>query len=177
MAWDRPYVLSALSRILVVPSSFWGVAAHLATIVGLLLPFLAVGSPTVLALRLQQPRPRLRALMEQPGAVACAVASVAVVPVVLTVLFVHFTAGRPMAVAWTRAVDDLKPERLAVIATLIGLAVLIAWIVLRAKQQWHPEASWVDRLGRLIGCGWIAMIFGGAFHLFLELANVARMSG
>jgi hypothetical protein len=175
-AWDRGAVLEAVGWRFMVPPTLGVLANQAVAIVTVLLPFLVVASPTLLALRLQTPRPGLRALLEQPGAVACALASLAVIPVVLLVLVSNFTAGRPMAAAWTRAVDDLKPERFALVGTLIGLAVLVAWIVLRARQQWHPEASWIDRLGRLVGSGWIVMILGGVLPLVLLLLRLAGVA-
>jgi hypothetical protein len=88
------------------------------------------------------------------------------------VLSTHFLSGRPAAYAWARTVDDLKPENLAVVAVLIGLAVMVAWIVLKAKGQWRPEASWIDRIGRLLGWGWILMICGGMNQLVLGLVRL-----
>jgi hypothetical protein len=79
-----------------------------------------------------------------------------------------------VAVAWARAADDLKPERLTIVATLIGLAVLMAWIVLKVRRQWKPEPSWIDRLGRLLGWGWIAMILGGMMSFLLEFTRLLR---
>ena len=34
----------------------------------------------------------------------------------MMVLASHFFSGRPLAFAWARAVDDLKPENLTVVA-------------------------------------------------------------
>ena len=91
----------------------------------------------------------------------------------MMVLATHFCSGRPVAYASALALDDLKPERLSVVATLIGLAVLVAWIVMKAKRQWRPEASWIDRFGRLLGWGWILMILGGMLELVLSLVRLA----
>jgi hypothetical protein len=38
-----------------------------------------------------------------------------------------------------------------------GFAVAVAWATLALVGRWEPEASWVDRLGRALGAGWIAM--------------------
>ncbi len=181
LAWDRAAVLRTLAEVLYrlkslfhLSFSFWGFAFDTAAVVLLLIPFLVVGSLSVLALRLQRPRPGLRQLLQQPGAVACALATLAIVPAGIMVLVTHFFSGRPLAYAWARAVDDLKPESLTVVAALIGFAVLVAWIVMRSKRQWRPEASWIDGFGRLLGWGWIAMIFGGMIQLIL---NLVRLSG
>ncbi len=174
MVWDRARVLNALGHLFRMPFSFGNLAFQAAELVLLLLPVLVMGSLSVLALRLQGPRPALRPLLQQPGAVACALATLAIVPAGMMVLATHFFSGRPVTYAWARAVDDLKPEKLTVVAVLIGLAVLVAWIVMGAKRQWRPEASWIDRLGRLLGCGWIAMIFGGMIELTTNLFRLAN---
>ena len=39
-----------------------------------------------------------------------------------------------------------------------GLAVTIAWVALAVSGRWQSEPSWIDRVGRLMGCGWIGMM-------------------
>jgi len=173
MAWDRGGVLRALASHFSLQASFGAFAVQAASIVTLLLPFLVLGRLAVFALRWQQPRPGMREMLQQPGTVACTLASLASVPVALMVMASHILSGKTMALAWARVAEDLKPERLTVVATLVGLAVLIAWIALLARRQRKPEAGWIDRLGRLIGVGWIAMIFGGMIQLMVDLARVA----
>jgi len=180
LAWDRARVLGAL---LGFPSRLWFLfgssfsfrylASEAAGVVLLWLPFLVVGSLSVFALRLQQPRPDLLRLLQQPGAVACSLATLAIVPAGIMVLATRFLSGRPAAYAWAGVVDDLKPEQFTVVAALIGLAVMVAWIVMKAKGQWRPEASWIDRFGRLLGWGWILMILGGMLELVLSLVRLA----
>jgi hypothetical protein len=41
---------------------------------------------------------------------------------------------------------------------LPGLAVLASWLVLLATRCGQPEASWIDRTGRLVGAFWLATI-------------------
>jgi len=41
---------------------------------------------------------------------------------------------------------------------LPGAAVLASWSILVAVGRWHPEASWIDRSGRLVGAFWLATI-------------------
>jgi hypothetical protein len=171
-AWDRGRVLGAIGFHFPSSFSFSALAFEAAQVVLLWLPFLVVGSLTAFALRLQQPRPDLRRLLQQPGAVACALATLAIVPTGSTVLSTHFFSGRPLAYAWARTVDDLKLENFTVLAVLVGLAVMVAWIVMKAQGQWRPEASWIDRVGRLLGCGWILMIFGGMIQLILGLVRL-----
>jgi hypothetical protein len=181
LAWDRAEGLDALGFLFRLgsmiwpPYSLWNLLFHSAEVALMLVPFLVVGSLSVLALRLQQPRPALRPLLLQPGAVACALATLVIVPAGMIVLSTHFFSGRPLASAWARIVDDVKPEKLTVVAVLIGLSVAVAWIVMRAKGQWRPEASWIDRLGRLVGWGWMLMIVCGMLELVLGLARLASL--
>lgn len=172
LAWDRPRVLDPLLGISEPASYSWWPAEEAASVTALVLQLLVVASPTVLMLRLRRPRPPWSLLRKQPGAVACALASVASTAIGLMVLVSHLTSGRPAGVAWRQAAEDLKPDKLMVAASLIGMAVLMAWIVMKAKRQWQPEASWMDRLGRILGTGWIAMIAGGMFLVIVRLAGL-----
>ena len=38
-----------------------------------------------------------------------------------------------------------------------GFAVVVAWSTQRLLGCWRAEPSWVDRLGRLVGVGWIVI--------------------
>ncbi len=179
LVWDRAGGLDALGFLFRLgsmfwpPYSLWNLVFHTAEVVLLLLPFLVVGSLSAFVLRFQRPRPALSQFLQKPGAVACAVATLAIVPTGLMVLATHFSSGRAASFAWAGVLDDLKPENLSVVASLIGLAILVAWIAMRATGQWKPEASWIDRFGRLIGWGWILMIFGGMIQLVLNLVRLA----
>jgi hypothetical protein len=172
LAWDRPRVLDPLLRVSEPAFYSWWLAEEAASIIALLLQLLVVASLTVLAVRLRPRRPSLGRLLQQPGAAACALASAASIAVGSMVVASHVLSGRPLAVAWSRAATDLKPDKLLIVAVMIGMAVLTAWIVMLAKRQWRPEFGWIDRFGRLVGLGWIAMIPGGMFLLILRLVGL-----
>jgi hypothetical protein len=123
-------------------------------------PLLAVASVAVLALRLRRPRPPLNVLAREPGTVACAVASFIMVPASLVILTRHYQASGSLGVAWKRAGIDLQPEYLGGLTFLIGLAIAVTWFVIKSRRWWVPAAGWLDRLGRLLGVGWILMIIG-----------------
>src|SRR4051794_35843647 len=93
LAWDRGRLLDPMHWTLVTtPGSkgiAWRVAIGAANVIELLTPFLTVGSVALLVLRLRKPRPAGHLLLRQPGTVACAVASVCMVPAVLAVLASH----------------------------------------------------------------------------------------
>jgi hypothetical protein len=37
-----------------------------------------------------------------------------------------------------------------------GLAIAALWVVLALGRRWRASPDWIDRLGRLIGAGWVA---------------------
>jgi hypothetical protein len=123
-------------------------------------PLLAVASVTVLGLRLRRPRLPLYVLAREPGTIACAVASLIMVPACLAVLASHLRAGGSLAMAWNRAAMDLQPEYLGGLTFLIGLAIAVTWAVMHARRRWLAAAGWIGHLGRLVGMGWILMIIG-----------------
>ena len=103
---------------------------------GLIVPL----TPALIVARLRRPRPPLRRLAFQPGFVAlCLSALIGIIDVDLT--FFELVSFPPL-------IERMLP----------GAAVLASWSILAAVGHWHPEASWVDRSGRLVGAFWLAMI-------------------
>lgn len=97
-------------------------------------------TPTLILVRLRRPRPSLRRIAFQPGFAACATASVAVL-IMVDLAYL--------------GIADVPP---GIIPLVPGASVLPAWSALALARRWDPEASWVDRAGRLVGVFWIAMI-------------------
>jgi hypothetical protein len=92
-------------------------------------------------LRLKRPRPPLWRVVRQPGLVICLL-GVTLVGMLLFMGDWWFT-GTALALPLTR-----------------GTMLLMLWPLL-ALPPWQAEASWVDRLGRVVGWGWIAVLIGG----------------
>ena len=42
-----------------------------------------------------------------------------------------------------------------------GLAVVGTWVVLKLTGRWQPESSSIDRMGRVLGIGWIGLSVAG----------------
>jgi hypothetical protein len=121
----------------------------------------------LLVLRNRQPRPPWRRLMRRPGTMAC------LAPSCGWAFGVMFAAaamadGGADELRWPGS-PGLWIEVFSLAASfLAGFAVAITWIILVAIRRWHPEPSWLDRLGRLAGAGWIALSLLTAYALFWQ---------
>jgi hypothetical protein len=120
------------------------------------LPCLAAWTGAFLVTRLRGPRPRRRRLLMQPGLIA-AVAVLSVLTLESILLF---------GSAWFDGrFNFMRPERInefvvngvVLLAHHAGWAVVAAWLTLVLIGRWHPERSWIDRWGRLLGCAWIVV--------------------
>ena len=90
-------------------------------------------------LRLRHPRPEPRQLIRQSGFVACMVSMGAAL-----------AAFAIVGMGWfSQSVLSLRVMR--------GLALILFWIVV-GIPPWQSEVSWIDRLGRAVGWGWIIAI-------------------
>jgi hypothetical protein len=96
-------------------------------------------------MRLRSPRPPLQGLMRQSGFVAC------VAVIVGTFLFVDL---------WWLAIIPNWP--------ILGKAalLLLLWPIF-GLRPWSTEPSWIDRLGRGVGWGWIILATGRTAFEFL----------
>lgn len=111
-------------------------------------PMLACWSIGWLALRLRQPRPAFPELMVQPGMAACTSA-----------LCYLLISSVPLGILASTGRDILF--YFATVPYLqVGTAVISVWLVQALGQRWKPEASWLDRSGRLLGVSWILWTAG-----------------
>jgi hypothetical protein len=90
-------------------------------------------------LRLRRPRPPLRELVRQSGLATC----------VGVILFVAATVD----LQWITG-NDVS----SILMPILPLSLL--WPVL-GLPPWRKEPSWIDRLGRAVGWGWIAVLVSG----------------
>ena len=115
--------------------------------------FLALASWLVLILRLRRPRPSIRLIARQPGAVACfGVAAVQLVQ------FAESLASSS-AVGEMGFVSGVGPAIWTFFSgfdSSLAAVVPISWALLVANRRWRPEPGWIDRSGRLLGWTWIA---------------------
>jgi hypothetical protein len=91
-------------------------------------------------LRLRLPRPPLRLVVREAGFVTCVAALVG-----------YFLTNDVQSIG-----DIVLPHW-----SFVALALLLLWPAL-GLPPWHAEPSWIDRLGRAVGWGWIIVEAGGA---------------
>lgn len=128
----------------------------------LAMPTLLIVTLVLPVLRLRGPRPTWRRLARQPGMVA----SLAAVLTLLTIIAVFFLTASlyPRSIlpsvreAFTVEYIVGLIEIVMLAAPLIGLAVASVWASLLLQHRWRCEPSLVDRLGRLVGSAWLAMV-------------------
>jgi hypothetical protein len=117
----------------------------------------------LIPLRWIRPRPPASGVLRQPGAVACLatlgtiVANVALLNLGRAIQASTRRGSSPPVIFthqyyWYWATEG------------IPLAILGTWVALRLGGRWSPEASWIDRAGRLVGFYWVATIFLGLLH-------------
>ena len=121
---------------------------RLAVFVGVCSIVLGVLTPAILAIRLAKPRPSWRRVRRQPGFVACGV--VLAWGLYEVVLYVTSSLIHPMA--------DFRLIRFAEgLPQWFGPAVAAAWVGLAISGNFRPEPGWVDRAGRAVAAGWLAL--------------------
>jgi len=98
-----------------------------------------------LVLRLRSPRPSMRRLMHQPGAVASTAATM-----MILIGAIHYLLDLHKA-SWHET-----PFEYTVFS--LGCGVGAAWLILALGMCWRAERSCIDRLGRVLGVYWIAMV-------------------
>jgi hypothetical protein len=122
---------------------------------------LAIG---LLIVFLRAPRPGLRKLFRQPGAVAC-------LAVVVTMVVNGIQAG-----AWvlfrTVAIGGVTDSFQPVWESRIAPAVVAAWTALWLGGRWRAEPSALDRAGRLVGLYWVYF----AASAWIDLDMLSRVT-
>lgn len=132
------------------------------------LPLPAAWSAGLLLIRLIGPRPALRRLTVQPGAVALLAVGLALASRLagLAVLTARVWLAGPSP-GIQGSLWSIPRLSLAIVdsvhvssgwARSLSVAVLVAWSLLALGGRWRPEPSWIDRAGRLLGAYWVAVV-------------------
>jgi hypothetical protein len=111
----------------------------------------------LIPLRLRRPRPRLAALIRQPGFAACCAGAVALGLGVLTTLATSAQFPWSAWIFWASSAswgDSVVPG---------------AWLFLVLSGRWRAKADWIDRFGRVLGAFWILYLGHLVFFKWLVL--------
>jgi len=118
------------------------------------LPCLGTWTAAFVVTRLRAPRPRRRRLLMQPGLVA-AVAALSILTVECTLLIGSAWLDGRFNFMNPLRINTFVANAVVLLTHHAGWAVLVSWLTLLFIGRWHPEPSWIDRWGRLLGCTWI----------------------
>lgn len=123
-------------------------------------PFACPLTLAVLLLRFRRPRPGIRRLTRQPGLAACFTAAVTLIPSLVGLVGTALVRGQtPTRFPQTTEMERWISYAFILVPAYTGAAVLGAWGLLLVSRRWRAEPSWIDRLGRVIGAYWIALVF------------------
>jgi hypothetical protein len=137
-----------------------GMFAELGTV--LLMPCFVTGTIACAALGLRAPRPPLRRFLRQPGTMASFLATVILALVVPLGLAVWLGMGGKN----TGGTNVLVLLLLAGVG-LNGAAIALGWLAMAVYGHWRPEPTGLDRLGRVVGAGWIV---SSIFYAYIAVA-------
>jgi hypothetical protein len=140
-------------------------------VLSLLTPHVAAATMALVAIRMRRPRPPLRRLLRSPGAVACTVASAAIVLIVCWAVSA-LALGR--GITFSQHIELLpytgrghgrgggtrypfSGKLLTTYGDHVAFAVAGAWLSLLLAGRWRPERTWIDRAGRALGWIWLGL--------------------
>jgi hypothetical protein len=161
--WISTWPVSAKYSVGGYPSTRWVVP--IAGRVGPFLPCLVAWTGAFLVIRLRSPRPRRRRLLRQPGLVA-AVVALSILTIEWTLFFGSAKLDGRFNWSSAESINVFFANGQILLAHHAGWAVVASWLTLVLIGQWHPERSWVDRGGRILGCTWI--IGGPAASILID---------
>jgi hypothetical protein len=148
----RPYVEFQWVRV-AIDGEHW-ISRVAKTVETMVPPTLATLTLADLVLRFRRPRPRLRRIFRQPGAVAAVAALAGIILGTLMVFNVATVLG------WSEVNLPVGAG-----ASLAWFGVAWAWLTLAVTRRWRPDRSWPDRAGRALGACWVALLLVSAFSL------------
>jgi tRNA A-37 threonylcarbamoyl transferase component Bud32 len=146
------------------------IPAFLLWVVGSL-PCVVMWMLGLLALRSRRPWPNLREVATEPGMAACGMAALGMTVAGLLTFLVLTIPGN-----WHGA-PMLLLRLIPMTSYMSAVPVVATWGFLVASGRWRPEPTWIDRVGRVLGCWLISVVLltsGGA--LFWMTAALTALS-
>lgn len=116
-------------------------------------PVLLCWTAALFLLRTLSPGVRPRRRWQQPGAVACASGTLVIVLQLIPLVILATTVGLEDASSrgFAARINALIPT----IAQNVPWAVEGTWVALFLGAGWRRSGDWLDRLGVIVGIGWI----------------------
>jgi hypothetical protein len=130
-------------------SALWREIVELCwTIIALSVPHATMWTLALIPIRFMGPRPPWLRLARQPGLIAAVASGVTMVFIGAQFLVIGLVVD-------IRYLSSAIASQVVLWPILIGLAVAVSWMTLLIGGRWRAEPSWIDRLGRVMGVGWI----------------------
>ncbi len=126
----------------------------------LTVPYLTLLTITLTLLWLRSPRAAIRKLSRYPGAVACAAVTASVIVTVAFDLLFYLmvsslSGGHGKWFFWFHGLLSHIKDDLSRYARPRGEAIAVCWVILWMTRRWRAQATWLDRLGRLVAVIWL----------------------
>ncbi len=145
-------------------------SAYLEWLVGISIAYVAIWTPALWIIRMRRPRPRWHRLIRQPGHAASSV-GLLVFAIVFATDLLRWAASRAGHSGGLQLLQDawfaVRPAGEAGLEGTLH-AVPATWLIMLLGGWWRPERSAIDRLGRALGAGWIALMIAGFAGSFLD---------
>jgi hypothetical protein len=121
----------------------------------------ATWSATLALLAMRPPRPTLRRLTRQPG-VTAGIVCLGIVAVSTVISLSRIDLNAPFS--GLQRFDIIWGG----VMFRIAYASVGSWVALALSGLWRPAPTWTDRLGRLAGCYWVAVVLLHAVEVWVR---------
>ena len=135
------------------PTTAW---AHYLMICGT--PVMVAGSLACLMIRIRNPRPSRARICRQPGMIASLGAAL------MLVIWMALDGSAALIAPKRQFMDEGAFSGISV-----GPVILGAWIALGAARALRFERGWIDRMGRVVGVGWLLLMLITLLSVFANL--------
>jgi hypothetical protein len=143
----------------------------------LITPCLTIWTIALTLLWLRQPRGTVRKLSRYPGALACAAVTASIITsVTFKLLFYLMISSMPVGrhaewFYWLPGLFSSIEGDLSQYGRPRGEAIAVCWTILWISGRWRAQATWLDRLGRLVAVIWFIITVS---HYWFALGDPSR---